>query len=135
LTGLLAAAFVLSSCSRQKNATRDDLRSDLTAATSLATETQSFLDYVLQGRCTRHYAEGHLSYLADEAKHETEELARAVPEPGLEAQFEQTREQITILHEELENAAHAVPDPVALRQTRERIGSSRRALSQIQGSL
>jgi hypothetical protein len=131
----LTAVLMLVSCSHQKKESREDLRSDLTAATSLATESESFLVYVLQGRSTQSYAEGHLSYLADEAQHNAEDLQKAAPESGLETQFKQCQRQLNLLQGEIQAASRAKADAQSLQRVKREIESTRQRFAELQASL
>lgn len=131
----VTAAVLLASCSHQKKESREDLRSEVTAATSLATESESFLAYVLQGRSTPSYAEGHLLYLADEAQHQAADMQKAVPEPGIEAQFKECQKRLNSLREQIHAAARAQADGDSLQRVKQEIESTRQRLAEIQASL
>jgi hypothetical protein len=77
---LLAAA--LTSCSRKKTLGPDDLRSQIRSAHSFVAESEMFIDYIRQGHATRHYAEGHATYLKDAVTQLEKEFEQAVPESG-----------------------------------------------------
>src|SRR5437764_3858561 len=93
---LLAAA-----CSQKKTITKEQLRSQLTSAASLAAEAETFIDYVRQNRLTRNYAEGHMEYLADEVKRSAKELREETPGPGTQSTFREYLAQLDSLYNEL----------------------------------
>jgi hypothetical protein len=74
---LFFVGIALVSCSRSKTISRDELRSDLLSAASLASETELFIDQLQEGRVTPAFAEGHLAYLDKEALRSEKELGQA----------------------------------------------------------
>src|SRR4051812_3013350 len=74
ITALLSLVVLFPSCSSQSVASPDELRSNLNSAVSFASEAETFIDYALEGRPTRHYAEGHLDYLGEEINQLGKEL-------------------------------------------------------------
>jgi len=82
---VVVLSFVLLDCSTEKKINSDELRSKIKSAISLAAETQLFIDYVQQGRSTRHYAEGHARYIYEEASEATGEVRRLKPDAGAES--------------------------------------------------
>jgi hypothetical protein len=71
--------LTLVSCSSPKTISRDDMRSDLLAAISLASETDVFVSQLQESRVTPAFAEGHLNYLFKEATRSAKELRQAYP--------------------------------------------------------
>ncbi|HET9184022.1 MAG TPA: hypothetical protein VFP59_17985 [Candidatus Angelobacter sp.] len=135
LIATLAFAMLLSGCSRQKIIGPDDLRSQLTAAISLASETETFLDYISQHRATANFAAGHLSYLSQTAADAVKDLHQATPTYSIEKQFTQTRQQVDALSSQLA----ALQREVAVGQTsaagKDQLVELRRSLEQIKASL
>ena len=80
ITSLVCLALTaLTSCSRQKTMSRDELQSNLRSAESLAAETSTFIDYVRQNRATDQYAKGHAEYLLSAVGRIATELHQARP--------------------------------------------------------
>jgi soluble lytic murein transglycosylase-like protein len=97
----LAFAILLSGCSRQKIMGADDLRSQLTAAISLTSETETFLDYVTQHRSTGNFAAGHLAYLSQTAAQAAKQVQQSTPTYSIQQQFTQSRQQLDALASQL----------------------------------
>jgi len=94
LVTAIAIASLLCGCSRQKVIGSDDLRSDLTAAISLASETETFIDYAGRQRSTFNFAAGHLAYLAQTARQSAKELHESTPVHSIAQQFMDAQKQI-----------------------------------------
>ena len=101
LIATLAFAMLLSGCSQQKTVSARNLRSQLTAAISLASETETFLDYVAQHRSTANFAAGHIAYLSQTAAQEAKELQQSTPTYSIQQQFTQSRQQLDALASQL----------------------------------
>jgi hypothetical protein len=95
LTVSLGLAMV--SCSRSKTTSRDELRSDLQAAVSLASETELFTDQLEEGRATRAFAEVHLTYLEKDVARSAQELHQANPNDSMVGPLEAGRTQLDSL--------------------------------------
>ncbi len=93
----ITVASVLCACSRQKTVGPDDLRSDLTSAISLASETETFINYVSQQRATFDFAEGHLAYLSESARQSAKELHESTPVHSIVQQFADAQKQLDAL--------------------------------------
>jgi hypothetical protein len=135
LIATLAFATLLSGCSRQKIIGPRDLRSQLTAAISLASETETFLGYLSQHRSTVNFAAGHLAYLSQTAAQDAKELHQSTPTYSIEQQFSQSQQQIDALASQLA----ALQNEVALGQTptfaKDQLAQLRRRLEQIKAGL
>jgi len=101
LIATLAFAILLSGCSRQKIIGPRDLCSQLTAAISLASETETFLDYVAQHRSTGNFAAGHIAYLSQTAADAAKDLHHFTPTYSIEQQVTQSRQQLDALASQL----------------------------------
>ena len=95
LACLVVAASV--SCSRQRPLTRDELRSKLRSAASIAAETSTFADYVRQNRATDHYAKGHFEYLSSELRDIAKDLSDAIPPANAAAQLTDSHAEVQAL--------------------------------------
>jgi hypothetical protein len=128
-------ASLLWGCSRQKVIGSDDLRSDLTAAISLASETETFMQYVNAQRATSNFAEGHLAYLDQTARKSAQELHESTPVHSIVEQFSHSQKQLDALAAQLNTlraelaAGHATP-----ASTRE-LSRIRQSLEEIKASL
>jgi hypothetical protein len=135
LIATLACAIVLSGCSRQKIMGADDLRSQLTAAISLTSETETFLDYVTQHRSTTNFAAGHIAYLSQTAAQAAQDLHQFTPTYSIEKQFTQSRQQLDALASQLA----ALQRQVALGETsataKDQFANLRRSLEQSKAGL
>jgi hypothetical protein len=90
-------ALTLVSCSGPKTISRDELRSDLLAAISLASETQLFINQLQEGRVTPAFAKGHLGYLGTEGSRLDDELRQAKADEGLAGALGNGRAQLDSL--------------------------------------
>jgi hypothetical protein len=135
LIATLAFVLLLSGCSRQKIIEPRDLRSQLTAAISLAAETETVLDYVSQHRSTVNFAAGHIAYLSQTAAQDAKELHQSTPTYSIEQQFTQSREQLDALASQLA----ALQREAALGETpaaaKGEFAKLRRSLEQIKAGL
>ncbi len=95
---------------------------------SAATETESFIDFVLQRRATGNYAEGHLSYLADEVQQTSKELHQGKSTTSVESVRQHSAELADALANEIRSAASVTADPQALGSARRRIANIRDAI-------
>jgi hypothetical protein len=134
-----AAAFLnillLVSCSRPKTLSKDELRSQLRSAVSVAAETETFIDYFRQNRATRSYAQGHITYLADEVNRSIRQADKALPSEGTEEQFRAYLTQLSALSSELAAVRSASGEAEALGRAKERIVTIRQALENTKSSL
>jgi hypothetical protein len=126
----LGSILVLSACSRHKTLTRDELRSEIVSAKSLAGETEMFVDYVRQKRATKHYAQGHIEYLAEEVENSRQELHQSSPVQGEEDAFQKLSTQFDALNAELHIIHGKLDDVNALTTAKEHIAKIRQALDE-----
>jgi len=131
----LGLILLLSACSRHKTLTRDELRSEITSAKSLAAETEMFLDYVRENRATKHYAQGHIEYLAEEIEQSRKELQDSSPAQGEEDALQTLRAQFDALSTELHNLHGKLEDHAALATAKQRIDSIRQSLDDANSSI
>lgn len=131
----LGFILVLSACSRHKTLTKDELRSELTSAKSLAAETEMFLDYVRQNRATRHYAQGHIEYLTEEVEQSRKELQESLPAQGEEDARQKLSVQFDALRTELHSIRGRLDDKAALATAKEHIARIRQALDDANPSI
>lgn len=129
------ALAALTSCSRQKPLSRDELQSKLRSAESVAAETGTFIDYVRQERATDQYAKGHVEYLSSELDRIAKELHEALPPADAEPEFTEGRTQVEALAAELSKVRGRIDHPDELAREQERIAAVRNALQQAVSSL
>jgi hypothetical protein len=130
---LLTAA--LASCSRNKTIDRDDARSEMKSAVSFVAESALFIDYVRQGRSTRHYADGHAAYLEDAVQQSLNKLKQAEPEPGMATAVRECRTQLELLDRELSGIPAKFGRDEALAAAQERLAGMRASLEKAASSL
>lgn len=136
-TTLLAciALAALTSCSHGKPISRDELKSKLRSAASIAAETGTFVDYIRQERATDHYAEGHIEYLSSELNRTAKELHDALPPVGAEGQFTDSRTQVDALAAELNNLRTHIRQPDQLNRDGSHIAAIGKQLQKAISSL
>jgi hypothetical protein len=132
---LSALCLLLLSCARQKTLTREELRSDLTSAISIANETELSIDFVMRGQTTRNFAAGHFHYLENQLHDSMKELASSTPEKGIEQPLESSRAQMDALAGTLHAIASQIGQPEALAASKRRIDVIRKALEHENSSL
>ena len=130
-----ACAILLSGCSQQKIIGPRDLRSQLTAAISLASQTETFLDCATQHRSTTNFAAGHIAYLSQTAADDAKDLHQSTPTYSIKQQLSQSQQQLDALASQLA----ALQQEVAVGQTpaaaKEQFAELRHSLEQIKASL
>jgi hypothetical protein len=121
-------------CGR-KEMTREDLKSDLKQSISLASEAETFVTYIGQGRSTSDFASGHLDYLADEVKRNAQELSKANASPDLINILNVDRGQLNLLAAQIENVKRHLQEAITLAGSEEQIRKTRVTLVQASSSL
>ena len=132
---VLGSILTLSACSRHKTLTRDELRSEIFSAKSLAAETEIFVDYVRQKRATKHYAQGHIEYLAKQVENSRQELHQSSPVQGEEDAFQKLSAQFDALHAELHIIGKKLDDVNALATAKEHIARIRQTLDEANSTI
>jgi hypothetical protein len=131
VTTLLA----LAACSHTKTLDPDELRSDLTQAISLASETETFVDYVLLNRSTANFARGHLGYLQEEAGQFASELSDSSPQSSIKHVLPTCAKELASLADALGSAQQDSGNPETLRVINRHIAGIRRQLEEAKASL
>ena len=134
LTIAIASMLLLSSCSHDK-VSPDEISSDLTSAVSLASEAQTFIDFVGQNRATDNYKKAQIRYLSEEAAKLATELHQAKTSSGPEDQLEECRKELDALVLELDRVAQDIDTPEALASHKQRLAVAQKALQQLRASL
>ena len=132
---LLIAPLTLFLACGSKQASRDDVRSDLTKSISMASEAEMFIGYVNQGHSTYRFASGHLRYLADEVNRSIQELSNRNAPPELMKPLTLDRVQLKLLSAQIENASQHVQQPDVLAASERQIHAIRTSLVQANSSL
>lgn len=135
LLAILLIAVTMTSCSRQKTVTSEELRSTLKQAASLASESEAFIDYVLQKRATENYARGHLQFLVDEAKRTAKESYGTAADESTQRILSECQSQLDRLVESLQYANEQSENPDKLQIAKQRVANARKALEKAEGSL
>jgi hypothetical protein len=125
---LLAAAAALTSCSRSKTISPDEVRSEIRSAYSFVAESEMFIAYVRQGHATRHYAQAHATYLEDAVKQFEKELEQGAPEPRTENVIPECSTYMKLLRRELSGMATLIGKSNALAAAEKRVESIRKSL-------
>lgn len=105
---LALAGVSLAGCSRKKSIGRDEVRSEILSARSFAAESEMFVDFVLQGRSTHRYAEGHSAFLEQAVEQSAEELGHAVPDANAANSVRECRSNLGMLARELSRIRAAI---------------------------
>jgi hypothetical protein len=134
---LAAIVLILSlaSCSSQKTISPQDLRSKLTMATSLAAESEAFLDVVAQGRSTATFAIGHAQYLSAAARRLVHELDKPAADANLEHVRQDCRDELSQLARALKSEDFAATQAEESRDTHRRIAAIHSRLERLKASL
>jgi hypothetical protein len=122
------ALAALTSCSRQKPFSRDELQSKVRSAESIASETGMLIDFVRQGRATHQYAKGHIEYLSAEIARVAKDLDNALAPADVEPQFNEARTQVDALGAELSTIGKCIGHPDELAGNQARVAAIRNAL-------
>src|ERR1051325_311878 len=99
------AAVMFSLGCGNKEESREDLQSELVQSISLASETETFIGYMRQGRATYSFASGHLQYLLNEVNRNAQELSSLKASPDLTYAVNLDRVQLNLLAAEIEKAS------------------------------
>lgn len=132
---VVAIASLLCGCGHQKIIGRDDLRSGLTAAISLASETQTFIDYAGHQRATANFAQGHLAYLVETARQSAKELHESAPVHSIAQQFPDAQQQLDALARQLSKLRDQLAARTVTPLSIQDLNGIRHTLEQIQTSL
>jgi hypothetical protein len=130
----IAPVILVLGCGR-KEMTRGDLKSDLKQSISLASEAETFVTYIGQGRSTSDFAFGHLDYLSDEVKRNAQELSKANASPDLINVLNVDRVQLNLLAAQIGNVKRHLQEAITLAGSEEQIRKTRVALIQASSSL
>jgi hypothetical protein len=135
LTVLLVMSSLLLSCAHRRTITREELRSDLISAISIASETELSIDFVSRKQSTRNFAVGQFTYLSNQLNDTAKELGRARAEAGLTQALKKNRTQVDALSSELNAVVHEIGRPEAMLESKKRVDAIRAALERAKASL
>jgi hypothetical protein len=123
------------SCSTPKTISRNDLRSNLLTAISLASETELFIGQLQRGRIAPVFAEGHLAYLGKEVSRLADELCQARADEATAAALETLRSQLDSLGSTLSDLKEKSGDRERLSVGRQQTVGIRMMLAQAKDEL
>lgn len=129
-----AVASLLVSCTQPHTLSRDELRSDLTAAISIAGETEMSIDFALRGQSTDAFSKAHFHYLAEQLQDSRREIADSMPAPELQQGVRSSQAQMDALSRVLAVAVNT-KDAASLNHAKQRVGAIRKALEDENASL
>lgn len=135
ITALLLAMATFAGCLNGPTISREEARSDIRSAISFTAEAELFVEFVRNDHATRHYAEGHTTYLEDAVKRSINELQREAPEPHAQHAVSECIVQLQRLHRELSGLHTAFGNDAALAAAKDRMSEIREALERAQSSL
>ena len=122
---VLLAAATLSGCSPKKTVGREEMLSYFKIAHSLAAESEMFIEYVQQGKSTRHYSEAHAVYLEDLAWQTAKELRRAIPEPASRSASLECQTELEMLARDIAAIQASIGNENVLAAAKQRLASIR----------
>jgi hypothetical protein len=131
---VMTPVILLLACGK-KETSRENVRSDLSKSISLASEAETFVRYIGQGRSTYYFASGHLHYLLDEVNKSTLELSNLNASPDLNNVLNVDRVQLRLLAIQIENARRHLQQPDVLAASEKNIRGIRMTLVQAKSSL
>jgi|SwirhisoilCB3_FD_contig_31_1923504_length_503_multi_1_in_0_out_0_1 hypothetical protein len=134
-TLLVMAPLILLLACGQKQASREDVQPDLSKSISLASEAETFVRYIGQGRSTYYFASGHLHYLLDEVNRSVQELSNLDASEDLKNLLNVDRVQLRLLAVQIENARQHLQQPNVLAASVQKIRGIRKTLVQAKSSL
>lgn len=118
----LVFLFLFTGCS-QKTLDREHFQSDLKSSISFAAEAEMFLTFVIQGKSTDAFAEGHAGYLEQELDNLSKELRKSPANPSLQNALERCRKNIELLQHELHSVPRNIHESSKVMLARSRIES------------
>jgi hypothetical protein len=131
----LLFCLILTSCSNSRSISRDELRSVLLAAISLASESELFIGQLQEDRITPAFAQGHLAYLRQEVTRVPDTLRKARADEGMSRQLESCRAQMAALALLLGNLENGTQDKYKLSADKQQIRRIRLVLEQANAQL
>ena len=134
LLAILTALFI-TSCTQQKTISPEELRSAVTQAISLASESDMLIDSVLQKRVTRSYARGHIEYLLDAVARTRQDLNASSPELSNKEHLCKSRQQLDLLVKVLTEAQSELDNAESLQAAKRPLTRVEEVLRNIRGAL
>jgi hypothetical protein len=95
---------ITSGCSGQKQATDEEVKSQLTEAVSLASAAELSLERQQAGATPDAFRSADLEYVREQIDDNLKELGKKQPQPDAKAAADQCRDGLTRLQDELSNA-------------------------------
>ena len=128
-TILLLVLAALCGCSRQNTLTSNDIRSEVLAITSFASEIEMFIDFVRQGRATKVFVRGHTKLLEKELSRDAQQLDHSIPSPEAQRDFQKCKDAVGLLRGELSTIPQLKNNDAGLQRKREHIEKIRERLT------
>lgn len=135
VTVLLVLSSLLLSCAQRRTITREELRSELTSAISIAGATEMSIDFVSRKQSTHNFAVGQFTYLSNHLNDTAKDLDAANADAGLAQSLKKSRAQVDALSSELNAVVHETGSPEALLGSKRRVDAIRAELEQAKASL
>jgi hypothetical protein len=135
VTVLLVLSSLLLSCAQRRTITREELRSELTSAISIAGASEMSIDFVSRKQSTHNFAVGQFTYLSNHLNDTAKELDAANADAGLAQSVKKSRAQVDALLIELNAVVHETGSPEALLGSKRRVDAIRAELEQGKASL
>lgn len=132
---LPAVASLLASCTQRHVLSREELRSDMKEAISIAGETEMSIEYVLHGKTTHSFAAGHFHYLARQLRDDAKEMDDSTAQPGLQQSAAKVRAQMDVLSRALAGIDLDAENAASLKEAEDLVAAARKALEQENASL
>ena len=128
---LTIATIAVGACSGGKPINREEAQSDIRSAASYAAESETFIDFVLQGRATDPYAVGHAASLYDQTQRLSKELENSTTEPEAAESVRECRKQLDAILSELSGVRAAIHDHDRLADAKPKIEAVRKRLESL----
>jgi hypothetical protein len=135
VTMFLVLSSLLLSCAQRRTITREELRSELTSAISIAGATEMSIDFVSRKQSTHNFAVGQFTYLSNHLNDTAKDLDKSSAEAGLAQSLKKSRAQVDALSSELNAVVHETGSPEALLGSKRRVDAIRAELEQAKASL
>jgi hypothetical protein len=100
----MAPVLLFLACGK-KEASQEEVKSDLIQSISLCSEADTFVRYISQGHSTYSFASGHLRYLLEEVNRNTQELSHLNAAPDLQKILDLDRVQLNLLSTQIETVS------------------------------
>jgi hypothetical protein len=131
----LLAVVLLSGCSGRGTVDRDQVRSAAIKVRSIAAEGELFTQFVIDGRATLTYVHAHPYYLRQLTEDLSEELAKQVPAPSVQQDFQKLQRLAAQLQQVVAGLNERSNDQEQLPHIREEFAVVRAMAAEIERTL